>query len=52
MDIYHSSLKETCPWSYWAEMIQKPWQVTTQKVSLAFILTTLGEGRKTDGETV
>lgn len=36
----------------WPEMIQKPWQVTAQKISLAFILTALGGGRKTDGETV
>lgn len=33
-------------------MILKPWQVTAQKTSLAFILTALGGRRKTDGETV
>lgn len=30
----------------------KPWQVTAQKTSLAFVLAALGGGRKTDGETV
>lgn len=49
---YHSSFKELGPWSYWPEMIQKPWQVTAQKTSLAFVPTALGGGRKTDGETV
>lgn len=50
--VFTTSCKELCPWSYWPKMIQKPWQGTAQKISLAFILTALGGGRKTDGETV